>query len=171
MLTADNLRHENGAANDSVFIYGLVCPIEGLVRYVGQTDNPYSRLFGHIRSSKNAGIREWTDRLIVDGRIPQVITLEITLPALAHHREKVWIQHYFNRHADRLLNIACVPTPPAFYGKQRRSGRPPIGEVRFDSKMLVECMEDQKSLWKIAAKTAGQSLSQWVRNCLDAAAK
>ena len=170
MLTAENQKlrvQRRTEIGDSVFIYGLVCPIEGIVRYVGQTNKPYSRLFAHIRSSKNPGMREWLDRLLVDGRIPQVLTLEITSHSLANKREKVWVRYYYSRHADRLLNIARLPVQPVWLKGPSRGGRPPIGDVAMNSTLLIQCMKDQKSEWKRSAKLAGKSLGQWIRDTLD----
>lgn len=85
-------------------IYGLVCPRANVVRYVGKTVNPSSRLWGHIRKPTSKKARQWFDALLQSGAIPRVITLEVASIDTLDAREQAWIAYYRKKVGEMLLN-------------------------------------------------------------------
>ena len=63
------------------FIYGLMCPIEYTIKYVGCSKNPYSRTINSLNSSwvENKQKREWTDYLKSLELKPIIVLLDYTL--------------------------------------------------------------------------------------------
>jgi len=61
---------------NSTFIYGLVDPVSGFIRYIGKSDNPEHRLKSHIdnRNYSNTHKNNWIKSLISKGVRP---TMEI----------------------------------------------------------------------------------------------
>jgi|GEM_PF-5749112 len=64
----------------AIYIYGLVDPISGVVRYVGKSNDPEWRLYGHLqlaasgKKKQNSGI--WLRSLKDAGLKPEMIILE-----------------------------------------------------------------------------------------------
>lgn len=63
----------------AIFIYGLVCPVDGIVRYVGKSTKPDRRLRAHIsgavRKAYDHHTARWIRRLVSDGMRPELIIL------------------------------------------------------------------------------------------------
>jgi hypothetical protein len=63
----------------AIFIYGLVCPVENTVRYVGKAVRPEQRLACHISGARRFAYdhhtARWIRRLLADGLAPQLIIL------------------------------------------------------------------------------------------------
>lgn len=63
-----------------IYIYGLECPIAGVIRYVGKSINPQKRLRGHISGANNGSYRHhtsaWLRKLIAAGLEPRLVILE-----------------------------------------------------------------------------------------------
>lgn len=78
------------------FIYGLVCPIENGVRYIGKANNPKVRLRKHINDAKNPQNynQRWIASLLRQGLRPFVIIL-CEVPATSDWRyvEREYIAH------------------------------------------------------------------------------
>ncbi|WP_349573117.1 GIY-YIG nuclease family protein [Azotobacter salinestris] len=59
-----------------VHIYGLFCPIDGVVRYIGKSSNPKKRLSAHISSSIRSAYHHhtarWIRRLASEGLYPEL---------------------------------------------------------------------------------------------------
>ena len=71
-----------------VYIYGLKCPVAGVIRYVGKSINPEKRLIAHIgaalRSEYNHHTSRWIRKLHAEGLLPQLVILQ------AMEREQDW---------------------------------------------------------------------------------
>jgi len=59
-----------------VFIYGLVDPRNGEIRYIGKTDNPPERLRGHQKDKKITKKRSWIVSLRRKGLKPVLVILQ-----------------------------------------------------------------------------------------------
>jgi hypothetical protein len=153
--------------DDTAFIYGLVCPHAGVVRYVGRTYSPYERLFGHIARATNDATKKWMAALIAEGRVPVVLTLEVTTQADAVHREHEWIRYYGRRHGELLLNRSG--RPGVVTGSRPGPGRPLTNGEGFKKSLLIRTSPDRIENWKRAAG-GERALSDWIRRTLDAAA-
>jgi hypothetical protein len=93
-----------------VTIYGLVDPAEPTrIRYVGQARNPAARLAGHISAGREGKKWNWIDRIIAEGRYPDMVLLERARPGSdVDVLERWWIaQMCAKGMAD--LNTAHVP--------------------------------------------------------------
>jgi uncharacterized protein (DUF1778 family) len=54
---------------------------------------------------------------------------------------------------------------------EKKRGRPPKPEgTTLPGTLQIRVTDDDKSLWLKAAEAAGQSLSEWMRDCLTKAA-
>lgn len=64
----------------TVYIYGLFCPIENTVRYVGKSNKPENRFRAHLsaarRSSYEHHTSRWIRKLLSQGRRPTLVILE-----------------------------------------------------------------------------------------------
>lgn len=54
----------------TAFIYGLRCPLTGLIRYVGKCDDPKTRLPGHLKDPKKNHRTNWIKSLTKQGLKP-----------------------------------------------------------------------------------------------------
>lgn len=63
----------------AIYIYGLECPVEQMVRYVGKSTNPPQRFKAHLSAAKNYAYdhhaARWIRRLLADGMKPKLIIL------------------------------------------------------------------------------------------------
>lgn len=78
--------------DDLATIYALRCPVEGAIRYVGQTWNVKRRRWQYANASNNKGYRAvsiWVRDLIAMGMSPEFIVIETTADPDA--RETFWI--------------------------------------------------------------------------------
>lgn len=62
-----------------IYIYGLHCPIEGVIRYIGKSINPKKRLCAHIggalRGEYNHHTARWLRKLQADDLAPELVIL------------------------------------------------------------------------------------------------
>jgi hypothetical protein len=62
-----------------IYIYGLECPVERTIRYVGKSNNPRCRLKAHIsgahRGAYDHHTARWIRRLLSDGLKPSLVIL------------------------------------------------------------------------------------------------
>jgi len=86
-----------------IYIYALLNPDTGIVRYVGQTATPNLRLKNHIRDKTNAAKHEWIQSLLNEGKSPLMTILEVTTQEMCGEREFYWIDRLRNEGND-LLN-------------------------------------------------------------------
>lgn len=59
----------------AIYIYGLKCPIAGVIRYVGKSENPEIRRRDHINSSSRNRhhTARWIRKLLADGLEPELV--------------------------------------------------------------------------------------------------
>lgn len=105
-------RWKNGAVNVlgvpdvrsvPVYVYGLVDPTDGSVRYVGKSDRPKYRVTTHLSCSAAKPVRAWVEDLATAGLRPQLVILHAVQPG---EDSAPWEMHYilhFRQHG-RLLN-------------------------------------------------------------------
>lgn len=100
-----------------VYIYGLVDPRSGQIRYVGKTiRTPRKRLYQHLALAKMDGssaIGRWLIPLLEEGYRPDIVILEEVLEDKASESEISWIKRlHSNDHP--LVNITHTgQTPPS----------------------------------------------------------
>jgi predicted GIY-YIG superfamily endonuclease len=92
-------------------IYALIDPRNNQVRYVGITQDMYSRFIEHLRcTGQNARKDAWIQELKELNEMVAMIKLEAVETAVeAHEREAYWIHHYLHLGA-QLLNLS-LPEP------------------------------------------------------------
>jgi predicted GIY-YIG superfamily endonuclease len=85
-------------AFDSVFIYGLRCPLSNKIRYIGKSVNPNQRFKNHINYEIRSDTHKarWLNKLAEQGLLPNLIIIEETSIDQWEEREKYWISYYKN---------------------------------------------------------------------------
>jgi predicted GIY-YIG superfamily endonuclease/DNA-binding transcriptional regulator YiaG len=102
-------------------IYALVDPRDNLIRYVGITDNLYSRVGAHLRETGSRTAKgKWLAELNAENLLPLAKELEQVKVSrkeryLAEERERYWIE-YYKKAGMPLLNVIYVDI-----GKERIS--------------------------------------------------
>jgi len=97
----------------TTYIYGLVDPETGEMRYVGKSNNPKVRYQYHL-ADKNTNPHKtaWISGLSKRGLKPNLVILEETTREKWEERERYWIKRYRDEGAP-LVNIleggACFP--------------------------------------------------------------
>src|SRR5882757_2352080 len=84
-------------------IYSLSDPRNGIVRYVGQTQDHVRRLKQHVAKPTSPAMRTWLEALSEEGLRPALAVLETCEDAEAGARETHWIRYFYETGA--LLNI------------------------------------------------------------------
>jgi len=97
------LRHPN-------YIYCLICPIDGAIKYVGNTCNMDSRLKAHMRQPC-ASIKEWITDLKSKGLYPQMKLLQKLERVNSWSIELLWIDKIERKHGG-LLNVRGKTSRP-----------------------------------------------------------
>lgn len=95
----------------ATWIYGLVCPETGLIRYIGQSQDPHARANSHGHVTAARAIVAWHQELSHKGLAPTLVLLERVgddAEALAAERE--WIARY-HRFGDLLNSQPGVASP------------------------------------------------------------
>jgi hypothetical protein len=87
------------------YIYGLVCPIDGCIKYIGKTENRERRLACHLSETKfNPKKRRWMKSIKKLGLRPSLVTIsENDCYIDASLEEEMWIKAY-NYFGAKLLN-------------------------------------------------------------------
>lgn len=70
-------------------IYALECPVDGLIKYIGQSINPKDRLKQHCNNNENKDKWEWVCRLKDVGLEPSMIILDEV-----DSESNFWEMHY-----------------------------------------------------------------------------
>jgi len=78
----------------TIYIYALICPIIGQIRYIGKSIRPKERLQNHMNEKSKCHRSNWLKKLKADGLIPKIVILE-EMPDGSdwQSREKFWIAH------------------------------------------------------------------------------
>lgn len=78
------------------YIYGLIDPNTKIIRYIGKSDCPKTRLSNHIQTSKKSNTHKsnWIKSLLKDKKKPEIIILEEVDNDIWEEREKYWIKKY-----------------------------------------------------------------------------
>lgn len=88
------------------FIYGLVDPNTGIIRYVGKSNSPQTRLAAHCYEAQNSKSRNhknnWLKQLLDAGLVPVVVILEKCIMEVWQARE---IHHIAVWKSEYLLNV------------------------------------------------------------------
>ena len=83
------------------YIYALICPEDGEIKYIGKTTDPYQRLQGHIayarRKSHLKGKHEWIRNLYDKDMKPKMMILEKCDDDTWIAQEKYWIEYHSNK--------------------------------------------------------------------------
>ena len=92
---------------NKVYIYGLKCPINSVIRYVGKSKNPkkrYSEHLSHTKASRydNIHLYRWLAKLLRETIKPELIILEKCDNKDWKTKEKYWISKFG---LDNLLNM------------------------------------------------------------------
>jgi hypothetical protein len=149
----------------TVFIYGLRCPIEGVVRYVGQAVNPQARFKAHVMNPSTDRVSDWIRPLRASGRTPELVILETANTDSASDRELFWIRHFHALHGDLVLNHDGVKTDSPRGGFREGAGRKPDGDKALDSALIVKCLSEDKARWLAGA--GEKSLGAIIRTYLN----
>lgn len=91
------------------YIYVLVDPTDGKVRYVGQAKDCHSRMTGHL-NSKDSCVSEWIANLRRMGQRPQMLVVDEVADSGAGALEQEWISMLWQRYP--LLNRIAYPYYP-----------------------------------------------------------
>jgi predicted GIY-YIG superfamily endonuclease len=77
-------------------VYALVDPRDGVVRYVGVTDNPQHRLNEHIGRTRKRSVKlgEWLAELQREKLLPHFVFLDSVKSADSIKAEAKWIAHF-----------------------------------------------------------------------------
>lgn len=142
--------------DETVFIYGLACPVEGIVRYVGQSISPYNRVIQHSRSYAHPELASWIEGLVKTSQFPQVVILEVATIATANECERQWVVHYYGQHGSRLLNRALLPV----------SRRVPRKESVLKKQHPIVWSPEEHADITARAQKAGRSFGDWVRRAV-----
>lgn len=103
--------------NNTTYIYALKDPRDGLIYYVGKSNNPTGRLKMHLfDKSTNRGKAEWISGLEADGLLPELEVLDEVPINEWGEIEKTWIAKG-KKEGWPLLNIAPGGTGATFGGR------------------------------------------------------
>ena len=86
------------------YIYVLVDPLDGQVRYVGQTGDCRRRLAEHM-SNRGGCVWGWVSGLLAIGERPRLVVVDTVVDGNAHSVEGEWISMLWKRCP--LLNRKC----------------------------------------------------------------
>src|SRR5690348_987469 len=88
----------------NTFIYGLFCPVDGEIKYIGKSNNPHRRLRDHMCDSRGEYSKGlWLRKLKHSGLKPQMEILDEIPLEKWQFWERWWIA-YFKTLGIKLLN-------------------------------------------------------------------
>jgi len=132
-----------GRPTDYTFIYGLVDPRDDRVRYIGKSNNPEKRLYGHIRDSLRRVTKcgSWIKKLKKLSLEPNLIYLKRVKVDFWQRAESLLIELY-RREYDDLLNMGNGGEQPYCSDEVRASnGRKVARKIHENPKL--------KEMWKL----------------------
>lgn len=151
-------------------IYGLADPLDGAVRYVGQTKLLLCQRLGqHVANARkgaggNGAVRIWIGAMLTAGRRPNIVLLDMVSDERADEAEVGTIAQYQN-----LLNVNldCVARPPLNWRNQPAplpEGIEPLLGTMSDEKLAKQFGTSRRSVlrWRQArgipsyAETSGR---------------
>jgi len=93
--------------NHTAYIYALVCPKSGGIRYIGKSIRPKERLQNHMNEKSNCHRSHWLASLKRDRLRPSIEILEVVSDQSSwQERERHWIAHGYALGWD-LTNNTC----------------------------------------------------------------
>lgn len=95
------------------YIYILLDPRTGAVRYVGKANTPSKRLSAHLYTKDEYHRSPWIARLRALGLKPTMVVVERVTQWNWHVRERYWIKHYRAQGAKLLNASGGVVNKPA----------------------------------------------------------
>lgn len=117
-------------------IYGIVCPEQNSIVYVGQSKNIRRRAHAHITSKTFKSRKDhWINQLTKKGLEPKFCVLELCESENLEDRKVFWTNHFG---LENLLNH-CVGTPNIVSnsGREPWPRKSPIGFLVFRVKTLI----------------------------------
>lgn len=99
------------------FIYALVCPFSGKYRYIGKSNNPQKRLFGHMTDSRINHRNSWLKSIKLSGALP---LLEI-IDEVEMSEWPFWEKHYISLYKSfgfNLLNVTEGGEGSSFHDRE-----------------------------------------------------
>ena len=79
--------------SETADIYGLLCPFDGKLRYIGKARNAEARLKSHLRDvrHRNTPLYQWIREVLSKGGVPKIMILETCSIDVWKIRERTWI--------------------------------------------------------------------------------
>lgn len=169
-------------------IYGLVCPVSGLIRYIGKTQNSLeTRLKGHLSDARMLKYQHhasrWIRKLLKNGLAPDVVLLEecegdwekAEISWIAKGRELGWPLTNSTIGGDG----APEPTPEVIERKRKAMERVwerpefvrRMKEARNDPDFLIEQSDRLKGRWRNKESRKKMMDSRWPAEKREAQAK
>lgn len=144
------------------YIYGLYCPLTGVIKYVGMTNNPPARYAQHLADKADTPKVAWMNELRAHGVKPIMGIIEECTEANVRSRELFWIEYYLSKGIE-LTNSALgfeqktVRSVARYYMSHLRPKRavmtPQIAPDKTDNGQGV-----------LRPKTATQKVFEWLNN-------
>lgn len=145
-------------SDQQTFIYGLRCPIDGRIRYIGKTKNPANRLYRHLsnaaRGCENQRSYEWIRELQRKGLRPSleiIFTVPIAEDWRAHERRVI---------ADArakgwpLTNTAAGGAGVVFLDKRSAVAAKAARQAGFTERVRAQMSASIKAAWADPVKRA-----------------
>lgn len=142
-----------------VVIYGLVCPINDMIMYVGGSVNENERLYQHMKEAERghqSPRHEWIRELQKTGMNPSVKVIERCTPDNWREREKFWIKHY------HFENPKLKNTTPDHTRKRREIYNQEVQQVASSNYKEWTPSKDQSYIAEVDVK--GGKLELSIRN-------
>jgi predicted GIY-YIG superfamily endonuclease len=113
----------------TTFIYGLYCPIDNKLKYIGKSNDPIARFRKHNQMCDNNHLKnEWIKHLIDNGLKPILKILEEVMIEDWKQKEKL----YISSNRETLLNICGGANGLSFGNKTSFKGKPLVRVVCLD---------------------------------------
>lgn len=99
---------------EQTHIYGLLCPLENKIRYVGKSDNPSTRLRQHLKAEDRTAKAAWITGLRGRGLKPKLVILQTVAVDGWREAERWWIDNL------RVRGLSLTNAAPAPVGEALR---------------------------------------------------